>query len=778
MVNIRGSRGTKKYIFGRRDLKRSQHTKLNHLRAHKTPIMENRDAVIRVINRRVQYLGWSGNTLSRETGLNRGACFRFLNGKHNNHTTGTFQLFCDQLGIRFNHLAYTGPIFEHDQVVEILDDLNRRIETLELDPHSIEFINYCGYNYGSLVQEIRDSGISNRIHKLLTNKFHMRLAPFKGKKLKAIHKLNVTKALKSMREWLDKRELSFVDLAKACGSDKNLVGLFFNKGSITSPSAALILDFFGYEYRQLSLAELEPYPQVCLYDESLGHAIRHQLSELGWSHRDFENKTGIPFHRIAKILASLEKPIEDKTEASPPSSYMDQICRLLKIQCYDLDTVPRIKIPNGTCLEEIISIYLPLLVKRRFQLGIVNKEFAQLIQEKYGIHCHYHTIVAILDGNITLKNREIFEYMLKLLGFDHEPFSVHLQRVIETKLSGPVLRKYLEPVTQGQLISYQRTGRIIGYEKRIVQLIVTGRRSAQSVETLRVCRLYNVILPGDTHLIEFIEMDSLRQRRGLSVQELCAQVEITELDYYQLKCGIHSLDSEIANKIKDHLDSMTWAQEIQRRLNQTGQTQNIIDELGYDALTIAAVTSQRTPLFSDEVIDLAIHYNLFDEALSQHVLELCHDEPELIQSLNLIPATGLIRDPVEFEKVIHIRKRLLLLQLKGQPLNTNQLQVLTQSGGDLDSLAELSKWQIFYRYSIGDVATAYLAWRIKNKTQSEFETEYAQWLRQNYGLELNHHIQKVKIPGKYFKVDTGIHSFQYFYRNNLSVITDNDLAAR
>ena len=157
--------------------------------------------------------------------------------------------------------------------------------------------------------------------------------------------------------------------------------------------------------------------------------------------------------------------------------------------------------------------------------------------------------------------------------------------------------------------------------------------------------------------------------------------------------------------------------------------------------------------------------------MAQHITDLCYDDTEFLGDAKVPIIPGMLTHPTDVVDRLGRRNELLIKQYGNRRLSQEELEFLKTYGGDLSDIKQLSDWQIFYRYSIGDAITSCLAWSAKGYHISEFKKRYDAWLQDNYKLKVDNNSSKCrkKVPGKRIPVSIETFSFNQIWMKLRSI---------
>lgn len=779
MVGHINNFGKTPYRFGKRAplTTRAERPILAKLRGHQTPVMTSQAAMSRVLWRRFTQSELSGTKLKDEIGIHPSTLYDIINGQTVNYTTGNIQSVCEYLGIRFNHLPYSGKILS--DVNEILEEVQLRAETLQIDLDSTDFNNFAGLSFEELKSTLLEKGITPKIHTLLVDQFRIRLWPlFKQKK--TVTENNLEDVMKDILKWMEKLRINYHDFGSSIGYKLETIQKFFNNPQLTGPLAKTIFNHFGYEpyvdsdyYTQ---EELPDYPEPQFFNTGLVEAIEHQRALIGWSYATLTRPLSVAHHNsIIQLYNTLRTPYQNRrhsTEGRIPCCL--EICDILKIQLHTVDTIPEEELDPCSSLIEIGQI----LMKKQYELGLHSEDVVQMLWDRFQYKTSTTSLTRIHRGQISRRMKALCEALMKLFKIKIDPLEQSPKNIPQTDDWKPShIKAELKAYYDGIMVSQQRFLDITGMPNQKFGAVIAGRTSLDHEETKQVFRLFNISIPGDEHFVRFQKLEDLRKLQNLSIYEICDDLNIDENDYYKLKAGVFSMDSNIAQEIKRYIKSHSWKNKIATKLNQDGIAK-FANHIGFDVHVIQSAIKKDDPLFSDVMLELAIHYNEFDEAMAQHVLELYSDDPEILNDQNFPNSPFYVYNFNNISRINLNRNRLLLKSLNNQYLTQAETQFLEETGGNLEDIKNMSIWQICYRYSIGDTATACLAWTQKELSLDRFKATYRKWLMENYGINLNNQAPTTKIPGKPILVVSEITLFEAFVNIHQLYGSKKILAAR
>lgn len=736
----------------------SQHPRLLKLQQHSTPVIHNPQALLKVIQRRFTYAGISRSMFQNILCVGARQLYAILSGHNKNYSTGTVQAINDFLGIRYQKLPYTKTILEESE--DILSAIEERAQSLDVDLESSEFEYVFGISYNQLRIMVLNKSRSKNLYDILTQNFKIRLWP-KVKRYKSLHTENFDNFVKELKTWMKSLDITSQIIADNLGITRALFRRFIQNPEISHQLAPLLAKKFGYKIEPL------PFPQRVFLNADFVEAVLHQCQQIGWSLTHLAQTIGLQYASyITDMFKALKTPTtQRKNTAYSCQDTINQVALVLKIETHTLDTLPSRKLPCYKSVDELVALLGPVLRNLRCDLGLSTTQVVEDLENKFGIKFGTDSLTIIDRGDLGIRNRLLFEHLLNLFHYQFDPFTnTPLVKLPQAKYSGPKIQKYIATAIAQSLISYERLVSILGITKRERSNIMSGQRNTTHESTLGLCRLLNIALKGDHHFESFLKIENLLKQHKISIQELCQALDIDEDDYYKFKAGIYTFDSELAKKITLFLHSLNWEDIVRIKINKSSNLKAIADELNFNKTSLQDAIEGKVALFSDEVLELAIHLGIFDEMIVQHLTEMYENDPQALKELNMPHYSNTLANPHQVRLHLQDRMTLLFKQHKGQDLTRSELDLLNRTGGQIDDLAELSLNAIFYRYSIGDTMAACLAWRLKDKRPEDFEKLYNNWLKRNYDLKVTVKYEIQNIPGKTVPVAVEIQSFEIMMR--------------
>lgn len=752
------------YVFGTRQQRDSTHPKLSQLRDKRTPLVRKRQAIHHIFRARIKYIGWSAITAHRELNVPRDFVRDLIKGTPIKNQA-YLQSVCDKLGIRYNHLPFEGNILT--DLHDIISDIHLRCKTLEIDLNSPEFEYFCGWTYPDLIQELETNGVTQETYSTLTEIFKIRVwhPSFRNRtkpRRRIINEINKKEIIHEMRAWMDSLNINYTELAETLGTTKGMVARFFCYQDLNAGIAKTILTPFGYVASQPKKPKIDNLPAATglhYLTPDLLSVIEAQLQVIGWTKARLEEHLGWNNGDLSNISMALKKTSDKRSCVTETfRQKMKDVCDALNIELYDFDNLPEIHVPSSLSIQEIIDRYLPFIREYRYKLGLRIECVLEALAERENIQFCTHTYIKIEQGQIKTQSREKFECLLRLFNIITEPFTAPLLIAPEDPVRLPFLKAHLVPRFKKTTASYETIRDITKETHDELLVVLAGRRSVSNQSTIKTCRLFNIQLPNDKHFEEFRKIDEQRIKVGLSIPEACDAIGISETDYYKIKCGTISLKSNIAQRMKTFLNAISWLNLIKTKIKQAGGIRAIAKELKFTPNHIQETLEGKKPLFSDEAIELAIHFEVIDTAMAQHIAELYVDDLDFVQSLQLDQHPGIILNPQMISNNIARRSELLIKQHHEETLTQEELEFLKSTGGDLNDLSQLTLWQILYRYSLGDTTTCCLAWIYQNMNPDHFASHYDTWLKENYNLNTQTKTFE-SIPGKPLPVVVEVDSF-------------------
>lgn len=453
--------------------------------------------------------------------------------------------------IRYVQMPFSGPIL-HD-VEDIIDDLVIRCVTSGIDLESEEFENYAGIDFKSLVRDLRQNGVTAWNFGILYHRFRMRVSlpvayqPFSQSRFDEFYRL-VGQVMKTY-------ELTYADVAAMAGRTEGTVVHTLDSYSWNGDVVKDVAKALGLPILQPK--DFDP-DQRFFMNAELWQEILRRLEELGWTQadlaRDLYPKAKDPHLKIMK--AALQRTGANQNVEIINENMIRKMCDRLRIKLHTRHTIPKIYYAweAGVSLRAYTKELGLLIQGSRISLREGHRRVIEDLRTYYpAVRCSASRFKMIEAGT---QSQRLFYATSCLLSY----YGIKAQltpgpsdfAVIDLTQS-----TNLKPHTKTMKTRFAETlfgldylAKVTGFDKEQIKHVLGGNKSIKSEVSYRVLRLLNIELKDDEHFKEFKLMEAWCESHHYSMIDICEQAGLTVDEYYQLKSGLLSFQSDTGRRIK------------------------------------------------------------------------------------------------------------------------------------------------------------------------------------------------------------------------------------